>query len=174
VTTRIILTAIGADRPGLTQGLASAVLSAGGNWLESHLSHLGGQFVGSVLVELDPGKLGALETAVQDVVAGGFHVSIVPAGNGRVEPHETLVLELVGQDRPGIVHEVTAVLASLDVNIEDFTSTTENGAWSGELLFRAKARLTLPAGTSSTALQDGLEAISGDIMVDFAIGAAGE
>jgi glycine cleavage system regulatory protein len=174
MTTRIILTAIGADRPGLTQGLAGAVLSAGGNWLESHLSHLGGQFVGSVLVELDAGKLGALETAVQDVVAGGFHVSIVPAGETRVEPRETLTLDLVGQDRPGIVHEVTAVLARLDVNIEDFASATENGSWSGELLFRARARLTLPAGTPAAAVQDALEAISGDIMVDFVIGTATE
>lgn len=36
----LILSVIGSDRPGLTQALADAVLSAGGNWLESHLSRL--------------------------------------------------------------------------------------------------------------------------------------
>eukprot|EP01041_Mallomonas_annulata_P034880 gene34880-57733_t len=48
----LILSVIGSDRPGLTQALANAVLSAGGNWLESHLSRLGGLYVGSVRVEL--------------------------------------------------------------------------------------------------------------------------
>ena len=50
----VILSVIGSDRPGLTEALAGAVLAAGGNWLESHLSRLGGLYVGSVLVELEP------------------------------------------------------------------------------------------------------------------------
>ena len=37
-----VLSVVGSDRPGLTKALATAVLSAGGNWLESHLSRLGG------------------------------------------------------------------------------------------------------------------------------------
>jgi hypothetical protein len=58
---KVILTALGSDRPGLTQSLAEAVFAAGGNWLESHLSHLGGQYVGSILVELDSDAVPALE-----------------------------------------------------------------------------------------------------------------
>ena len=50
--TLLVLSVVGSDRPGLTRALAAAVLSAGGNWLESHLSRLGGLYVGSVLVEL--------------------------------------------------------------------------------------------------------------------------
>ena len=37
------------------------------------------------------------------------------------------------------MREVTSVLAQLGANIEDFASGTENTAWSGELLFRARA-----------------------------------
>ena len=48
----MVLSVAGGDRPGLTRALAAAVLSVGGNWLESHLSRLGGLYVGSVLVEL--------------------------------------------------------------------------------------------------------------------------
>ena len=48
----LVLSVVGSDRPGLTKALAAAVLSAGGNWLESHLSRLGGLYVGSVLVDL--------------------------------------------------------------------------------------------------------------------------
>ena len=167
MTTRVILSVAGSDRPGLTQALADAVLAAGGNWLESHLSRLGGTYVGSVLVALDPGKLPALESHIRGVDASGLRVSIVPAGDEPEAQGQPLWIELVGQDRPGIVREVTAVLAGLGVNIEDFVTTTENGAWSGELLFRAQARVTIPPGVAADSVQAALEDISGEIMVDF-------
>lgn len=167
--TSVILSAVGGDRPGLTQGLAEAVFAAGGNWLESNLSHLGGKYVGSILVELDTGRLGELGQAVDRLNAGGLHVQIVPAGDAAPTVGKPLWFELVGQDRPGIVHEVTAVLAGLGVNIEDFATRTEIGSMSAERLFRANARLTVPDGTSPDDVQAALEAISGEIMVDFTL-----
>ena len=164
---RVILSAAGSDRPGLTRALAEAVLAAGGNWLESHLSRLGGKYVGSVLVEIDAEELPGFEQAIRGVDAVGLQVALVPAGEEPQSGGAMLSLELVGQDRPGIVREVTGVLAELDVNIEDFATRTENGAWSGERLFRANARLSIPAGVTSDEVQTALEAISGEIMVDF-------
>ena len=98
---------------------------------------------------------------------------MVAAGEEPAASGEMLRLELVGQDRPGIVREVTAVLAELGVNIEDFATTTENGAWSGERLFRLAARLNIPPGTTSDQVRSALEAISGEIMVDFTFTARG-
>lgn len=170
MNSRIILSAIGNDRPGLTQALADAVLSAGGNWLESHLSHLGGQFVGAVLVELDAGRIGELEAAVRAVDANGLNVSLVPAGDAAAASAGDVVrIDLVGQDRPGIVREVTAALAPLGANIEDFVSATENGAWSGERLFRASAKVSIPSGTPLDRVQEALEAISADIVADLTV-----
>jgi glycine cleavage system regulatory protein len=170
MTTRVILNVIGSDRPGLTQALADAVHGAGGNWLESHLSRLGGKFVGAVLVELEDGKLASLEQQVRKVDASGLQVAIAFAGDEAAPAGGGLSFELVGQDRPGIVREVTGVLAALGVNIEDFTSATEPSAHSGGQLFRAGAKLSLPQGTSPDQVRDALEAISGEIMVDVVIG----
>ena len=165
MTAKVILTAVGSDRPGLTQALAEAVYAAGGNWLESHLSRLGGKYVGSVLVEI--ADVPAFDQAIRAVDAVGLDVSIVPAGDAPGVQGAVQSIELVGQDRPGIVREVTAVLAGLGVNIEDFVTTTENGAWSGELLFRANARVTIPPGLAADSVQAALVDISGEIMVDF-------
>ena len=165
--TRIILTVLGSDRPGLTQALADVVLAAGGNWLESHLARLGGKYVGSVLVEIDGGQLAELERAISQIDQSGLTVSIVPAGDEPDAKAEVAEIELVGQDRPGIVHQVTDVLARMGANIETFASEEEKGAWSGESLFRARARIALPATTSADQLREALEAISGEIMVDF-------
>ena len=165
MTVRVILSVAGSDRPGLTQALADAVLAARGNWLESHLSRLGGKYVGSVLVEI--ADVPAFEQAIRAVDAAGLDVSIVPAGEAPVVRGAIQSIELVGQDRPGIVREVTGVLAGLGVNIEEFTTTVENGAWSGELLFRAVAKVSIPEGLAADAVRAALEDISGEIMVDF-------
>jgi glycine cleavage system regulatory protein len=164
---RIILSVVGSDRPGRTQALAEAVATAGGNWLESHLSRLGGKYVGSVLVEVEADGLPALEREVRQVDARGLQVSAVEAGEEPASAGSPLGIELVGQDRPGIVREVTTVLARLGANIEDLATGTQNSAMYGESLFRARARVTLPEGVSPDQVQAALEAISGEIMVDF-------
>jgi glycine cleavage system regulatory protein len=164
----LILSVIGSDRPGLTQALAGAVLAAGGNWLESHLSRLGGKYVGSVLVDVPAGAEDRLRDAVAAVDPDGLNVSLVAAGEAAAIG-APLGLQLVGTDRPGIVREVSAALAALGVNIEELDSDIENSAWSGAPLFRAKLGLALPAGVTPADVQAALEGISGEIMVDLTL-----
>src|SRR5271157_3341604 len=111
-----VLSVVGSDRPGLTKALAAAVLAAGGNWLESHLSRLGGLYVGSVLVELEADSLDGLISAVRAVDDHGLEVRIVRAIEGAGATGEALQFGLVGQDRPGIVDQVTEVLSRLGAN----------------------------------------------------------
>lgn len=165
----VVLSVIGSDRPGLTEALAGAVLSAGGNWLESHLSRLGGLYVGSVLVALDADKVGALEAAVRAVDAKGLEVRIAPAGEDAAGQGEALQFSLVGQDRPGIVRQVTAVLAGLDVNIESFETRISAEPHSGGALFHMDARLRLPPALRAAEVEAALEAISAEIMVDSSL-----
>ncbi|MBW8815181.1 MAG: amino acid-binding protein [Caulobacterales bacterium] len=173
----VILSVSGSDRPGLTQALAGAVLAAGGNWLESHLSRLGGLYVGSVLVALEADRLEDLRAAVQAVDAEGLEVRIAPAAAeeavGAVgAAGEALQLSLVGQDRPGIVRRVSEVLSGLSVNIEAFQTRIGAEPQTGAALFHLEARLRLPAGLSADAVQAALEDISAEIMVDTALTAA--
>jgi glycine cleavage system regulatory protein len=165
----LILSVVGSDRPGLTQALARAVFAAGGNWLESHLSRLGGLYVGSVLVELDADGAERLRAAVAEVDAQGLEVRIAPALETAEVEGETVDFSVVGGDRPGIVHQVTAVLSDLGANIETFETRLSVEPHSGGPLFQLEARLRLPAGLKADAVQAALESISGEIMVDVAL-----
>jgi glycine cleavage system regulatory protein len=171
--TSVVLSVAGSDRPGLTEALASAVLSAGGNWLESHLSRLGGLYVGSVLVEVAKDKVEALRGAVAAVDAQGLEVRIAPALEDKGAAGETLEFSLVGQDRPGIVNLVTKAVSKLGVNIEALDTWLSAEAHSGAPLFHMAAELRLPPGLSAGEVQAALEAISGEIMVDVAVSGAG-
>ena len=163
----IIVTAVGKDRPGLTQSLAAAIQDAGGNWLESHFARLGGQYVGSVLVELPDNRLADLERAAADACDEGFTVGVLPAMRGSAVSGQPLAFDVVAKDRPGIVRELATALAALDVNIEDLQTSAEDGAMFGDKLFRAHASVLVPPGTALENVRAALENISGDLMVDF-------
>ena len=49
---RLVLTLIGKDRPGLVEALAATVAEHGGNWVESRMCRLGGEFAGVLRVEI--------------------------------------------------------------------------------------------------------------------------
>lgn len=164
-----VLSVVGSDRPGLTKALAAAIQSAGGNWLESHLSRLGGLYVGSVLVELHADGVEALRSAVRTVDADNLEVRIVPTLDAPAPEGEALQFSLVGQDRPGIVNQVTAILSGLDANIESFTTWITAEPHSGMPLFNMDARLRLPPQLQMGAVQAALEAISAEIMVDISL-----
>jgi glycine cleavage system regulatory protein len=96
-------------------------------------------------------------------------VAIADAGEPIRPAGHALKLDLVGADHPGIVREVTAVLADLGVNIESLQTGVEPMAESGGDLFRARAELILPPGLDAREIAAALERISAEIMVDIAL-----
>src|SRR5205823_10653798 len=119
----LVMTVIGADRPGLVQTVAARVADHGGNWLESRMCRLGGQFAGILRVEMASERREELITALQALEANGLQVIIHAeggAGAGRGQAAGSLALvEIVGQDRPGILRSVSGVFAAHGVNVEE-------------------------------------------------------
>lgn len=164
--TSLVLTVLGADRPGLVEALARVVAEHGGNWIESRMAHLAGHFAGILRVEVDASRADALAAALRELGAAGLESIVHP--DAAVAPTSAPVvrLDLVGQDRPGIVREISRVLVAHGVNVEELQTECVAAAESGQQLFRAKARLRLPAGVSMTSLRTALEAVTADLMVD--------
>lgn len=164
----LILTVIADDRPGLVGELSAAVSAHRGNWLESSLAQLAGKFAGIVRVEVDELNAGSLQAAVERLP--NLKVAVTKATGATAPAGRRLTLELVGNDRLGIVKEVTAVLAKHAVNVEKLTTRTESGPMSSGMLFRADAELTAPSALDARTLKADLEAISNDLMVEIALG----
>ena len=78
-------------------------------------------------------------------------------------------LELVGTDHPGIVRDISTALAHRKVNVEELSTETVDAPMSGQPLFRAVARLHLPAEASVDELRGDLEAVADDLMVDVSL-----
>jgi glycine cleavage system regulatory protein len=84
-----------------------------------------------------------------------------------------LKLELVGNDRPGIVRDISRVLAGCGVSIVELDTEIVSGAMSGGDLFQARALLQVPAALATDELRQMLEALANELMVDVALGDPG-
>jgi glycine cleavage system regulatory protein len=170
----VILTVMGADRPGLVAQLAAAVADHGGNWVESRLVRLGGQFAGVLRVEVSSADVEGLSNAVRDLEKAGlgslWKVEEASAA-ASIRPH-LVRMELIGTDRPGILKAISSALARHSVNIEELTTERRSAPMSGELLFEARALVHVPPATSLRALRGDLEKIAGDLMVDLLLAEA--
>lgn len=165
----LVMTVIGPDRPGLVESVASIVSENGGNWLESRMSRLGGQFAGILRVEYPSEKQETLLAALKQLEQRNLTIS-VHLDRAKTEPvvPKLSTLEIVGHDRPGIVREISRVLASHNVNVEELSSELGSAAMSGEMLFKAKAKLSVPGTCKVEALRKDLEKIASDLIVDIA------
>lgn len=167
MTTALVLTLIGADRPGLVEAVSEAVLRHDGNWLESRLARLAGKFAGVVLVTVPDEREAELTADLGRLAEKGLRVVVEPAVDEPVAKPRVLELELVGHDRPGIVKEISQLLASRGVNVEELTTHAGSAPMSGYVIFRAKARLIVPSGLDVDELAQSIEQVANDLMVDI-------
>jgi glycine cleavage system regulatory protein len=165
----IVLTLIGADRPGLVEAVAQRVTASGGNWLESRMAHLAGHFAGLLHVEVPEDRVRALEAALGDLDGLGLRVVVHGGTTRAAEPPRTMRLEATGQDHPGIVRDISQVLVRHRVNIAELTTDRLSAPMAGGPLFVARARLEVPPGLDTERLRRDLETIAHDLMVDLSL-----
>lgn len=162
---QLLLTLVGPDREGLVQNLSTVVAEHHGNWLESQMARLGGSFAGIALVDVPDERVEALTSAVEGL--GDLHVTVSPAGEYTGKPGTPMTVHLVGNDRPGIVREVTTVLAGQGVTIDEMHTGTRPAPMADTVLFETTAQVRLPEGVEASAVRESLEAIADELMVDF-------
>jgi glycine cleavage system regulatory protein len=162
----LVMTIISPDRTGLVESVARAVADHGGNWLESRMCRLGGEFAGILRIELPSEKKPALLAALQKLQTNGLQIVVRDDASAVAVTGKQTKLEIIGADRPGIVREIASALARAGVNVEEFFSEVSSAPMSGETLFKATARLRLPANCDQATLTRDLEKIASDLLVD--------
>ncbi len=165
----LVLTVIGDDQSGLVDALSGVVTRHGGNWDRSHMARLEGKFAGIVVVDIADSRADGLVADLAPPQSHGlFDISVQRAAAGdHVGSATYLSLQLVGQDRPGIVHEISHALATRDVSIEELQTETLSAPMAGETLFEATAVLRAPTSVPLDDLRAALEDLANELMVDI-------
>ena len=170
MNTSIVLSVLSDDRPGIVETLSDVLARHDGNWTESSMLSLAGKFAGILLAELPDSEAEAFIGALNDLGEKGIRV-VAEVSPSRLDEDDTryVALELVGQDRPGIVHEITEVLAKHSVNVQELETTVQSASMSGERLFLAHAKVHIPGSADTDKLRDELEDLANELMVDLSL-----
>jgi glycine cleavage system regulatory protein len=170
VQTQVVLTLIGPDRPGLIEALSDEIARASGNWEQSRMARLADQFAGILRVSLPTSRVADLTTALKSLERHGLRI-VVEASQASDTPRGTVAmrLEVVGNDRAGIVRDISRALAQRSVNVDELETQVEEAPMGGGQLFRARALLHAPQALTISQLRAALEGIADDLMVDVSL-----
>lgn len=166
----LVFTFLGLDRPGLVERLADVVADHQGNWLESRMTQLAGQFAGIARVTVPESEVDELSNALLSLNIEGLTINIQagqssPAG----DKPKMCKLHILGNDRPGIVREVSRALKQQQINVVEMSSNITSAAMSGDALFEAHVSAEIPLGCDIDELEDSLDTIAEQLSIDIVL-----
>jgi len=167
--TKIVVTLVGPDRPGIVDRLARFLFEKGFNLEDSRMAVLGGEFAGILLMS---GKLAsALESLIPEMESltgttiTARETTVRPGG----KPGIPFLVHGYSMDHPGIVHALAHEVASLGANIEEMETTTQPAPVSGTPLFDVRMRVSLSMEVSVGELRRRLSEVGEKKNIDVSV-----
>lgn len=168
INSSLILTLVSDDKPGVVETVSQTVTAHSGSWLKSRMSYMSGKFAGIIAVSINNGNLEALLQDLEALKDQGIQITTEQSTKKLNNEHcQEYQLQLTSLDRPGIIREVSQVLAEKNVNLIELSSEISSAPMSGEPLFEATALVAVPQNVSIDDLTDRLESIANDLMIEF-------
>lgn len=166
----IVITLIGDDRPGIVESISNIIVQHKGEWVESRMANLSGKFAGILQANLPDEECEAFTRNLKSSVEG-LSISIEQVDTARLSPPSRCYrLDLVGQDRPGIIQSISSALANNGATVEDLETEVIEASMSGEKLFKASIALCLAEGYNIDDLGKILEDLANELIVDIELG----
>ena len=170
-TTSLVVSIVGTDRHGIVSSLADRAQRYGANWAASRMTRLAGEFAGMVHFEVPRENADALANALRALESSGLQVVISKSDGAKVSDSlKSVELELVGDDRVGIVSSLTKILAERGISIESIHTEIVRSGVSGKQTFKIGAHLLVPAKLSVADLRKELGPLAHEMMVDIGLG----
>ena len=163
----LVITVFAPDKAGQVERIAQCIAEHGGNWLESRMSRMAGQFAGILRVGVPAEAHDELIAALHGLAPDGIRVLIAESGIEQSCTWKPIAMDLVGNARPGIVRDITRVLTEQGVNLERLVTDVRPAPMSNEPLFHAEAILAVPLTLSLEVLQARLETLADELMVEL-------
>lgn len=168
----LVLSILSDDKPGVVEALAQTIADHKGNWLESRMSHLAGKFAGILQINVPEDQMEAIAQSLSRLKSShGIDVVASAATDSEASADiKTLQFSLMGNDRPGIIRELSQAFASHHINLDELQTNCSSMPWSGDPMFTAHGLLHIPVAVDMDHLSDQLDEISDELGVDIELG----
>ncbi len=167
----VILTAIGADRPGLVDEVSQFIFDRSGSIEDSRMVNLRGQFAMMVLLGGSDETIARIEAELTELQrSSGLHAELRAAtahaagSSAAALPYR---LTATAIDQPGLVHRLSHVLRSRDVNIESLDTRLTSAPITGARCSRWSWSCRSPAARAWRGSREELGKVCDELNIDF-------
>jgi glycine cleavage system transcriptional repressor len=166
-----ILTAIGADRPGLVDEVSEFIFSRGGNIEDSRMVNLRGQFAMMVLIGGSDDALRKVEREADALAQNSrLRVEIQPAEAEKAPANRDAIpyrLTATAIDQQGLVHRFAHVLREFSVNIESLDTRLAAAPYTGAPVFEMELVVSVPRSAQLSKLREQLAKLCDELNIDW-------
>jgi len=152
----LVISALGADRPGIVDKLSQAILDNGCSIADSRMTVLGGEFAIILLISGQWNTLAKLEQMLP-TLAQQLKLTITPKRTDQHQAEQSLLsymVEVIAIDHPGIVHHLANFFSTRGINIQELNTTSYAAAHTGTPMFSLHMTVNVPAETHIATLRE--------------------
>jgi len=164
----LVITAIGADRPGIVNELTEVLLNAGLNVEDSRMSVLGGEFAVMLLVSGNPASIDSIKQQKESLSDSlNLNLLIKPTTSRTSDSdHVSYKVTVEGMDNPGIVHKLARYLSQHSINIVNMQTDSGHAPHTGTPMFTVNMLIDIPAEQNLEQLENDFAALCDELSMD--------
>ena len=166
-----VLTAVGPDRPGLVDEISAFLAERRINIEDTRMAVLGGEFAVILLASGDAPTVEGIAPELSRIGKDiGLSIQIRPTIDPvmrKAKPAIPYRVTATSMDHPGIVHEITRVLAGHSVNIESMDTHVAHAPVSGAPIFTMRCTVGIPVEEKLSVIKRELETLGDRLNIDI-------
>jgi glycine cleavage system transcriptional repressor len=156
MTTKLVISALGADRPGIVDEISNIIYKHSLNIEDSRMTVLGGEFAMLLLVSGDQSSLDAIQTQVNEIEqALQMRLMIkVTSDSTPIENAIPYAVEVTSLDHPGIVNNISSFFSQRGINIVNLHTESYSAPHTGTPMFALHMTIGITADTNIAKLRE--------------------
>lgn len=158
MTTKLVISALGADRPGIVDELSNIIFSHDLNIEDSRMTVLGGEFAILLLVAGEQSSLETLQSET-DKIEQLLNMRLLIKATTEARHPDNLVpysVEVTALDNPGIVRNIASFFSNRNINIVDLQTKRYAAPHTGSPMFALHMTIGIAADTNLEQLREDL------------------
>ena len=152
----LVISAVGADRPGIVNDLSEIILDHDCNIIDSRMIMLGGEFAVLLMISGNWNNVAKLEDKLTNLQKK-LGLAITHKRTEERHPKTNLVpyeVEVITIDHPGIVFQLANFFSTREINIEEVNTNSYSAPHTGTPMFSVNMVVDVPSTVSIAALRE--------------------
>jgi len=168
MTTKLVISALGADRPGIVDELSNIIFEHSLNIEDSRMTVLGGEFAILLLVSGDQSSIDAVQTQVHEIEQALQMRLLIKVTNDSspIENAISYAVEVAALDHPGIVNNIASFFSERNINIVDLKTESYSAPHTGTPMFALHMTIGISADTNIAQLRDAFMQVCDELNLD--------